>query len=39
VAFAPPAPIASQPVVAFEAPHFSVRLPRAHQPRGPPSLA
>ena len=39
VTFAPPAPIASQSLVAFERLHFSVQLPRAHQPRGPPSLA
>ena len=39
VAFAPPAPVVSQPLVAFEPLHFSVQLPRAHQPRGPPSLA
>jgi Protein of unknown function (DUF2946) len=39
VAFAPPAPVVSHPLVAFEPPRFSVRLPRAHQPRGPPSLA
>jgi hypothetical protein len=39
VTLAPPAPIASQLLVAFEAPLFSVQLPRAHQPRGPPSLA
>lgn len=38
VAFEPPAPIVSQSVDAFEPPHFSVRLPHAHQPRGPPSL-
>ncbi|MDP9011997.1 MAG: hypothetical protein M3O41_04935 [Pseudomonadota bacterium] len=39
VTFAPPAPIVSQPLVAFEPLHFSVQIPRAHQPRGPPSLA
>jgi hypothetical protein len=39
VAFAPPAPIVSQPLVAFEPLRLGVDLPRAHQPRGPPSLA
>src|ERR1700686_1035161 len=39
VAFAPPAPIVSQLLAAFEPPRLGVRLPRAHQPRGPPSLA
>ena len=39
IAFAPPAPIVSQLLVAFEPPRLGVRLPRAHQPRGPPSLA
>jgi hypothetical protein len=39
IAFAPPAPIVSQLLVAFAALHFGVQLPRAHQPRGPPSLA
>jgi hypothetical protein len=39
IAFVPPAPIVSRSGVAFEPPHFSVRLSRAHQPRGPPSLA
>ena len=39
IAFAPPAPVVSQAPVAFEALHFSAQLPRAHQPRGPPSLA
>ena len=33
------APVLSQPVAAFEPLLRSVRLPRAHQPRGPPSLA
>src|ERR1700722_8447869 len=37
--FAPPAPIAAQPPVAFEPLRLGVQLPRAHQPRGPPSLA
>ena len=39
VAFAPPAPIVSQPLVALEPLRLGVDLPRAHQPRGPPSLA
>jgi len=39
IAFAPPSPIVSQPLVAFEPLRLGVRLPRAHQPRGPPSLA
>jgi hypothetical protein len=39
IAFEPPAPNVSQPVVAFEPPLRGIRLPRAHQPRGPPSLA
>jgi hypothetical protein len=39
IAFEPPAPIVSQSVVAFEPLLESARLPRAHQPRGPPSLA
>jgi hypothetical protein len=39
IAFAPPAPIVSQSVVAFEPLYHGVRLRRAHQPRGPPSLA
>jgi hypothetical protein len=39
VAFAPPAPIVSQSRVAFEPLRLGVDLPRAHQPRGPPSLA
>ena len=39
VAFEPPAPIVSQPLVAFEPLRLGVDLPRAHQPRGPPSLA
>jgi len=38
VAFEPPAHLVSQPA-AFEASYFSARQPRAHQPRGPPSLA
>jgi hypothetical protein len=39
IVFAPPAPVVSQPLVEFEPLHFSVPLTRAHQPRGPPSLA
>jgi hypothetical protein len=39
VAFEPPAPIVSSSVVAFEPLVQSARLQRAHQPRGPPSLA
>ncbi|MDP9013076.1 MAG: hypothetical protein M3O41_10555 [Pseudomonadota bacterium] len=39
VAFAPPAPVVSQPILAFESLRLSVLLPRAHQPRGPPSPA
>jgi hypothetical protein len=39
IAFAPPAPIASQAARAFEAPLICGRTERAHQPRGPPSLA
>ena len=39
IAFAPPAPIFSQPLVAFEPLRLGVDLPRAHQPRGPPALA
>jgi|ERR1700722_14574442 len=39
VAFAPPPPIVSQPLVAFEPPRLGADLPRAHQPRGPPSPA
>jgi len=39
VAFAPPAPVASEPLVAFEPLRLGVDRPRAHQPRGPPSLA
>ena len=39
IAFAPPAPIVSQLLVAFEPLRLGVRLPRAHPPRGPPSLA
>jgi hypothetical protein len=39
VAFAPPAPIASQTLAAFEPLRLGVQLPRAHQPRGPPSPA
>jgi hypothetical protein len=39
--FAPelPAQIASQIAVSFESVRLGVPLPRAHQPRGPPSLA
>ncbi|MDB6087174.1 MAG: hypothetical protein JWN43_5055 [Gammaproteobacteria bacterium] len=37
--FDPPAPIVSQSVVPFEPLLRGVRLQRAHQPRGPPSLA
>jgi hypothetical protein len=39
IAFEPPAFIVSQPLVAFELLPRGVRPPRAHQPRGPPSLA
>jgi hypothetical protein len=39
IAFEPPAAIASQSVAAFESLRLGVQLPRAHQPRGPPSLA
>ncbi|MHB8478099.1 MAG: hypothetical protein ACYDBZ_17625 [Steroidobacteraceae bacterium] len=39
VAFEPPAAIVSQPLVAFEPPRPGLDLPRAHQPRGPPTLA
>jgi hypothetical protein len=39
VAFAPPAPIAAPTPVALEPLRLGVQLPRAHQPRGPPSLA
>jgi hypothetical protein len=39
IAFAPPALIVSPPVVSFELLLPGVRLPRAHQPRGPPTLA
>jgi len=39
VGLAPPAPVVSQPIVAFESLRLGVQLPRAHQPRGPPSLA
>jgi hypothetical protein len=38
VAFAPPAPVVSQPLVGFELLHYSVRPPLAYQPRGPPPL-
>jgi hypothetical protein len=34
-----PAQIASQIAVSFESVRLGVPLPRAHQPRGPPSLA
>jgi hypothetical protein len=39
IALEPPAPIVSQSVVAFEPLLRGVQLPRANQPRGPPSLA
>src|SRR6202035_521055 len=39
IAFEPPSPIAFQSLVAFEPLRLGVQLPRAHQPRGPPSLA
>jgi hypothetical protein len=39
IAFEPPAPIVSRSVVAFEPLRLGAQLPRAHQPRGPPSLA
>jgi hypothetical protein len=39
IVFAPPAPIVSQPFVAFAPLCLSLQLPRAHQSRGPPSLA
>ena len=38
-AFAPPAPIVSEALAAFESLRLGVQLPRAHQPRGPPPLA
>jgi hypothetical protein len=37
IAFDPPAQVVSHRVVAFESVLGSVRLPSAHQPRGPPS--
>src|ERR1700688_2953266 len=39
IPFEPPAPIVSASVVAFEPLLQSARVQRAHQPRGPPSLA
>jgi hypothetical protein len=39
VAFESAGQIASQIPVAFESLRLGVHLPRAHQPRGPPSLA
>jgi hypothetical protein len=39
IPFEPPAPIVSPCVAAFEPVLQSARLQRAHQPRGPPSLA
>ncbi len=39
VSFAPPAPIAAETLAAFEPLRLGIQLPRAHQPRGPPSLA
>jgi hypothetical protein len=39
VAFAPPPPAASELWQGFEPLRLGVDLPRAHQPRGPPSLA
>jgi hypothetical protein len=39
VAFAPPAPIAAETLAAIEPLRLGVQLSRAHQPRGPPSLA
>ena len=39
IAFEPPTPIVSPYVVAYEPLLTSARLQRAHQPRGPPSLA
>jgi hypothetical protein len=39
IAFEPPSPIAFQSLVAFEPLRLGVQLPRAHQPRGPPSPA
>ena len=38
IAFAPPAPIVSQTLLAFEPARISERVERAHLPRGPPSL-
>jgi hypothetical protein len=39
VVFASAAQITSRLIVAFEPPRFGLRAQRAHQPRGPPSLA
>jgi hypothetical protein len=39
VAFTPPPPVLSRLKLAFESLRLGVDLPRAHQPRGPPSLA
>ncbi len=39
IGFELPAPIVSEYVVAYEPARFSVRLQRAHPPRGPPPLA
>jgi hypothetical protein len=39
MALEPPAPIVSQSAVDFEPLLRGIRLPRAHQPRGPPSPA
>jgi hypothetical protein len=38
IAFAPPATIVDQLVLPSDALRLGVRLPRAHQPRGPPFL-
>jgi hypothetical protein len=39
IGYEPAGDIVSQSVVAFEPPRLGVRLRRAHQSRGPPSLA
>ena len=39
IALEPPAPIVSHSLAAFDPLLLGVPLPRAHQPRGPPSLA
>jgi hypothetical protein len=39
IAFQPPYPIASSPPAAPESFRLGLKLQRAHQPRGPPSLA